>query len=629
MGVISNKTQIKSLVYNVNYYGPFDNCTGLKQISVGGVETLTSGMLKTGSRTLEKLIIRGTVKHIGEKAFDSSGISRVEKVYAGDFYHYESSNGYNESDVASTELIIQEGVESIGAYAFNECKMFTSLTLPSSNISIDDSAFLNCSRLAVNPLSTGAGQTIPDGNYMIASADDPRFYLDIDGGDASASAQTNVAIWMTGDWMEGGELPQADAWTITYISDGGFYKIKQYTGEAYLDVIDPQNGDGQNVQVWERFEYDDEVWSIVPSGNGFFLQSKANGLYATIDGNLAEGSNVAVRIPNSSNKQKWVFIPYLPDQPIDEGKYVLLSTIDSGFELSVSGNSEDIQDGTNVQIWDDNASSQFNSFNVEKLSNGYYSLIHAASGKALTVEGGDSTVGQNITVRSWDGSHAQQWAIIDNDGGFTLFSRCSGHVLDLSGSGAYNGNNIQQWVYIGTNAQKWTFAKAEYTVSYNASSASNVPGSQVKYYGNALTLSNVIPTRTGFIFRGWATTADAETVEYHPGDQYTLNADLTLFAVWQELLPDFILPASLTEIDDEAFAGVAFTYVKLPENAVSIGWHAFADCPNLAYIYIPALTTQIDEEAFGTLHGLTILGKTGTTAETYAQNHHFTFIAVP
>ncbi len=98
---------------------------------------------------------------------------------------------------------------------------------------------------------------------------------------------------------------------------------------------------------------------------------------------------------------------------------------------------------------------------------------------------------------------------------------------------------------------------------------------------------------------------------------------IVLSPVWA--LPDFIFPASLTEVDDEAFAGAAFTYVKLPENAVSIDWHAFADCPNLAYIYIPALTTQIDEEPFGNMQSLTILCKTVTTAETCAQK----FIAVP
>ena len=93
--------------------------------------------------------------------------------------------------------------------------------------------------------------------------------------------------------------------------------------------------------------------------------------------------------------------------------------------------------------------------------------------------------------------------------------------------------------------------------------------------------------------------------------------------------PDFVLPSALTTIEDDAFAGGAFIFVKLPEQAVSIGRHAFADCPNLVYVYIPALTTHIDEEAFGNKQELTILGKVGSTAETYAQAHHYTFIAVP
>lgn len=93
--------------------------------------------------------------------------------------------------------------------------------------------------------------------------------------------------------------------------------------------------------------------------------------------------------------------------------------------------------------------------------------------------------------------------------------------------------------------------------------------------------------------------------------------------------PDFVFPDAITTIDNEAFAGGAFTYVKLPENAISIGWHAFADCPNLAYIYIPAQITEIDAEAFGNMQGLTIISKAGSTAETYAQNHNFNFIAVP
>lgn len=108
-----------------------------------------------------------------------------------------------------------------------------------------------------------------------------------------------------------------------------------------------------------------------------------------------------------------------------------------------------------------------------------------------------------------------------------------------------------------------------------------------------------------------------------------VDEGIALISSVDSLNPDFTLPAMLTTIESEAFTGGAFAYVKLPENAVSIGWHAFADCPNLTYVYIPALTTQIDDEAFGNMQGLTIIGKIGTAAETYAQNHNYNFIAVP
>ena len=92
--------------------------------------------------------------------------------------------------------------------------------------------------------------------------------------------------------------------------------------------------------------------------------------------------------------------------------------------------------------------------------------------------------------------------------------------------------------------------------------------------------------------------------------------------------PDFMLPASLTTIEDEAFVGGAFIYVVLPEQTVSIGWHAFAECPNLSYIYIPETTISIDRYAFADVNGLTIIGKSGSEAETYANKNNFTFMAI-
>ena len=165
-----------------------------------------------------------------------------------------------------------------------------------------------------------------------------------------------------------------------------------------------------------------------------------------------------------------------------------------------------------------------------------------------------------------------------------------------------------------------------FSIAYDANGGIGTPEAQIKIPGTALTLSDTVPRREGYDFLGWATSSDATIAEYQPGGSFTIDADTTLYAMW--LKPDFILPAALTEIGKEAFSGGAFTYVKLLESCVTIGPNAFADCPNLSCISIPNMKVEIDENAFGDMTGLTIFGNVGSTAQTYAQAHNFTFIPI-
>ncbi len=72
-----------------------------------------------------------------------------------------------------------------------------------------------------------------------------------------------------------------------------------------------------------------------------------------------------------------------------------------------------------------------------------------------------------------------------------------------------------------------------YTVTYHANGGTGAPSSQVKDYGVALTLSTAKPTRTGYTFLGWGTSASATTATYQPGGSYTANASVTLYAIWK------------------------------------------------------------------------------------------------
>lgn len=75
-------------------------------------------------------------------------------------------------------------------------------------------------------------------------------------------------------------------------------------------------------------------------------------------------------------------------------------------------------------------------------------------------------------------------------------------------------------------------APTSYTVSYDANGGSGAPSSQTKTKDVTLTLSSTKPTRSGYTFLGWATSASATSASYQPGGSYTANASVTLYAVW-------------------------------------------------------------------------------------------------
>ena len=81
----------------------------------------------------------------------------------------------------------------------------------------------------------------------------------------------------------------------------------------------------------------------------------------------------------------------------------------------------------------------------------------------------------------------------------------------------------------------WEEAPTTYTISYNGNGGSGAPSAQTKTKDVSLTLSTTRPTRAGYNFLGWATSSSAVSAQYQPGSTYTANANITLYAVWEEL----------------------------------------------------------------------------------------------
>lgn len=72
-----------------------------------------------------------------------------------------------------------------------------------------------------------------------------------------------------------------------------------------------------------------------------------------------------------------------------------------------------------------------------------------------------------------------------------------------------------------------------YTITYNPNGGSGAPTAGSKTHGTAVALSTTVPSRTGYTFLGWGTSATATAASYQPGDVYSTDAAVTLYAVWQ------------------------------------------------------------------------------------------------
>ena len=117
-------------------------------------------------------------------------------------------------------------------------------------------------------------------------------------------------------------------------------------------------------------------------------------------------------------------------------------------------------------------------------------------------------------------SHSQTFTRTHSDYGIYI-NAC----IDRRSSSYYPGKSIP-------TAYLTIQAKDHWTVSYNANNGAGAPDPQTKWYDETLTLSSTKPTRTGYSFQGWATSAGG-AVAYQPGASYTSNDALTLYAVWK------------------------------------------------------------------------------------------------
>lgn len=174
----------------------------------------------------------------------------------------------------------------------------------------------------------------------------------------------------------------------------------------------------------------------------------------------------------------------------------------------------------------------------------YVSVSASANNSTIYVTGHFHNNGS-----TWDSSGSRFTLSIDGIGNiYDKRHTFNGNSFDFSASRgvgtSYNNRTytVHAWWdssgfshgtdYATTTVTVPAIARPTYTVSYNANGGSGAPSNQTKQHDITLTLSSVKPTRDGYEFAGWGTSATDTSVKYSAGGQYTGNANITLYAIW-------------------------------------------------------------------------------------------------
>ena len=304
-------------------------------------------------------------------------------------------------------------------------------------------------------LATENTKTIEEGTYVIKSAINDKFVLDIE--DASKANVANLQIYQSNG-------TNAQKFKVKYLNNG-YYTIESVNSGKVLDVDDAKKTQGTNVQQYDSNNTDAQKWTIKKNSDGTYsLVSKCNNLYMDVKDGIASNSrNVQVYGENGTKAQKFKFekvadsINYCEkaEKTISDGTYTIKSAINDKFVLDIDNASK--SNGANVQIYQSNGTNA-QKFKVKYLNNGYYTIESVNSGKVLDVDNAGKNQGTNVQQYGANNTDAQKWIIAKNtDGTYSIVSKCNNLYLDVKDGIASSGKNIQVYGENGTRAQKFKF----------------------------------------------------------------------------------------------------------------------------------------------------------------------------
>lgn len=144
------------------------------------------------------------------------------------------------------------------------------------------------------------------------------------------------------------------------------------------------------------------------------------------------------------------------------------------------------------------------------------------------------------------------WKNGGNDSEKVYEVKHKGDNVDFSAEAAKTGYRFIGWstnenATTGMNSLKvsedniylYALYSKDVQITYDGNGGDNIPTSQIEtVYNKELTadirISNTIPIKDGYIFKGWTDEKDSREAKYEAGKTYSFENSCTLYAVWEE-----------------------------------------------------------------------------------------------
>ena len=287
-------------------------------------------------------------------------------------------------------------------------------------------------------------KTIEDGIYKISMASHESQSVSIASGSTENGA--NVHLW------DFNNCPEQE---FNFVYDGnGYYEIIATNSGKRLDVCGWENG--VNIEQWtENKNTDSQKWIVYKNAEGNYnLISKRQNLYLTAhNSNYTNGTNIEGYEKNNKNGQEFSLEKI---DKLEEGKYKISLASMPTQSVSIKDGSTENSANVNIQKY---IKRRYQQFEIKYTSQGYAEIISINSKKRLDVCGW----GNGTNVEQWDenqSSDSQKWIIKKNaNGNYYIISERNHLYLTAHNSETADGTNIEVYEKRDDNSQNFKLEK--------------------------------------------------------------------------------------------------------------------------------------------------------------------------